>query len=336
MYHNNDEHIDDAIMKFSDFDEIDQQNIKSISNHIFSKLKNIPVEEIENRITKIRAYRQQLQKLTKLPFVKQRSDEWFEQRKNRLTASDLHDAIKGGATSLSLAKRKASVVTDNINYGAIPALKWGVMFEPMACRCYSQKYDNIKIHEFGLICDPNNEHFGASPDGINDLGIMIEIKCPYTRKIIDNEIPVKYQAQIQGQLAVCQLEECDYIECEFTTYEDEDEYYSNVKDTTINHGVIIEYKIDNEYQYIYSEANLKAVDAIEHATIAAKMKCDKFRIIYWKLIKMNVQRVKFNNETWSYMNIKIHDFWKLVEECRHLPPGLPKESRKRILFIDDE
>jgi hypothetical protein len=32
---------------------------------------------------------------------------------------------------------------------------------------------------------PNNEHkfFGASPDGINELGIMVEIKCPFKRKL---------------------------------------------------------------------------------------------------------------------------------------------------------
>ena len=39
-------------------------------------------------------------------------------------------------------KKKANIVVDNINYNAIPALKWGTMFEPMATRCYSKKMNN--------------------------------------------------------------------------------------------------------------------------------------------------------------------------------------------------
>ena len=92
------------------------------------------------------------------------------------------------------------------------------MFEDMAIRCYKQINNNIPVHIFGIIQNKNIEHFGASPDGITDLGIMVEIKCPFSRQIKKDFIPEKYYYQMQGQLAVCNLTECDYVECEFKIF----------------------------------------------------------------------------------------------------------------------
>jgi len=44
-----------------------------------------------------------LKELLTRPLIKQRTPEWFKLRENRLTASDLHDAIKN---PLSLSKKK--------------------------------------------------------------------------------------------------------------------------------------------------------------------------------------------------------------------------------------
>jgi hypothetical protein len=107
------------------------------------------------------------------------------------------------------------------------------------------------------------ENFGASPDGINELGIMIEIKCPYSRQIIDNYVPPKYNLQIQGQLSVCNLNECHYIECNFKSYDTIEEYNKYNLDDKINHGIIIEYKNKklNEFYYIYSDPDLTKKEA---------------------------------------------------------------------------
>ncbi len=296
---------------------------------------------ITKRLEQIKAYRKTLQELRGLPFVKQRSQEWLDLRKDRLTASDLYDAIKGGAASLSLARKKAGVITDTINYNGIPALKWGTMFEPMASRCYSQMHDNIEIYDFGLICDKHNKHFGASPDGITELGIMIEIKCPISRQIIYGVIPPKYEMQMQGQLAVCGLEECDYIECEFKTFEDESEYLQNVgADSTINHGVIAEFLSENkEYYYLYSDANLTPVDAI--ANIEEQMSCleslkiqQHFKKTYWYLKQINIQKVYFNAEKWLEIAPKIDTFWEQVEQCKLMP--VPPPVVRKLRFIEDD
>jgi len=320
------------------------ENLQTIAKKMQKELTSHNYYTILERLKQIKGYRHVLQQLRALPFVKQRSQEWFDLRKDRLTASDLYDAIKGGAVSLSLAKKKAGIVTDTTNYNGIPALKWGTMFEPMASRCYSQLYNDIQIYDFGLVCDKNNEHFGASPDGITELGVMIEIKCPISRKIIDDVIPIKYQMQIQGQLAVCSLEECDYVECDFKTFEDDEEYLQTIgPNSTINHGVIAEFMNDNrEYYYLYSDATLTPREALlnienQMASLEPLKIQQHFKKTYWYLNKINVQKVHFNKEKWQEVVPKIYTFWEQVEQCKLMPKEPAKQSvARKLKFIDED
>jgi putative phage-type endonuclease len=338
--------IDSYIIKYfnNNFEILDKsKKFDNYANELINNINidNINTDDIISRLKTIKRYRKTLKELKKLPYIKQRTIEWLEARKNLITASDLYDAIKGGATSLSLAKKKANVIIDNTNYNAISALKWGTMFESMAERCYSKKYNNININEFGLLCDKYNEHLGASPDGISDIGIMIEIKCPYSRKIVDGFIPPKYKMQIQGQLAVCKLEECDYIECEFKTYYTELEFIENIKENSDDiFGIIAEYNISEdgkktEYEYLYSDDS----DVYQYVYDSIKAKIatrpnESVKLIYWKLINMNIQRVNFNKKEWDETLPKIDEFWNKVEECK----GMPVENKisKKIAFIEDD
>lgn len=249
-----------------------------------------------------------LNELIKRPLIKQRSPEWFKLREDRLTASDLYDAIKN---PISLAKKKIKGIS--FNSSGVPALKWGTMYESMAIRIYSSIV-NKKIFEFGLIINDNIQHFGASPDGITEDGIMIEIKCPIKRKIIDGNIPEKYYYQIQGQLAVCNLKECDYIECEFIEFNSENEYISDTKYLDTNnesykHGIIAEIKIKNEYEYIYSSNNQSNYLNIEEMN---NYKNKNYKLIYWKLKQINIQKVLFDQDKWNnQINSEIAKFHEI-------------------------
>ena len=324
---------------------IDQEYLKIIKDRkincedidIYNDIEmdlNIDIDIINKRVEDITKYRRVLKKLVNRPIMKQRTVEWFEARKNRLTASDLADAIKDTKVSDTIAKKKANIIKDNINYNAIKALKWGTMFEPMATRIYSQINNNIHIFDFGLICDEKNEHFGASPDGINELGIMVEIKCPYSRKIINDYIPDKYKLQIQGQLAVCNLKECDYVECKFVDLE-ESMYIEEFRDISINHGIIAEYITKTgEYYYIYSDSNLKSDEAIDniYSKIERFNSDNKYEFIklnYWKLEEINTQRVHFDDNEWININDKINIFWEKVENYK-------KQPIEKFKFLEDE
>jgi putative phage-type endonuclease len=263
-----------------------------------------------------------LNNLKERPLIKQRTDEWFKLRENRLTASDLYDAVN---SPISLIKRKLKNVSFNSH--AIPALKWGCMFEQVACNIYSH-INSTNVNEFGLLINDNINNFGASPDGITDEGIMIEIKCPYSREIKDKVIPEKYYYQMQGQMAVCELDICDYIECKFKTFNNIDDYIENIKDLENNengendykHGIIAELK---DHSYIYTTPNQNYNNNIDEMK-----KINDVKYVYWYLEIINVQRVNFDKDKWNNkIAKKIAEYWKLYESERIKKPV--------NLFIED-
>jgi putative phage-type endonuclease len=332
--------------------ELDLEIFKSIKsknqiNYNSPTCQKYDKETIDKRRNVLISYKNQLARLKKLPLIKQRTIEWLEARKSRLTASDLEDALK--QNNLTLAKKKAGITKDVTNYTTIPPLKWGTMFEDMACRVYSESLNNIHVSEFGLVIDEKHEHFGASPDGINDMGIMIEIKCPFSRTIKDGYVPSKYYMQIQGQLAVCSLNECDYVECKFIDYESIykylDDLESNYNNMKTKHGIIAEYRNLNsgEYFYIYSDSHLSASDTIDNINKKVldydkeneKNKENQFiKLTPWRLENMNIQRVYFDEKSWKDTLPKITAFWDKVEECKKLPIEEVK-TKSKIKFIPD-
>lgn len=294
--------------------------------------------EVRRRLAEIMQNRATLSKLREMPLVAQRSDEWYELRRNRLTASDAAQAMDRGkfGTRQQLLEKKAFPEAFPFNCDN-PALTWGVMFEPIAARSYSQRNGNINIHEFGLIPHPTLDCFGASPDGITELGIMVEFKCPFRRKI-DGTIPEQYELQMQGQLAVCGLTECDYVECDLQKLWNIEEYLEMLApDATVDHGIILDYG-GNTYKY--SPENLTPSKAVEWMRNEVPGKP-----VFWRLRNIHIKRVRFDEATWNAMVPHIQGFWKDVMDLRSkgpIKPIKPAEdgpvfSKKvKYDFIEDE
>jgi hypothetical protein len=94
---------------------------------------------------------------------------------------------------------------------------------------------NVTVQEYGCIEDSCG-FLGASPDRIVDeykldeihktnlVGRMLEIKCTDTRKInmtshdIREIIPIYYYPQPQIQMQCCNLDECDFFQCNIKEY----------------------------------------------------------------------------------------------------------------------
>ena len=170
--------------------------------------------------------------LEKIPQPEQRSEEWYIFRNNRLTASDFYSVMDGGSISRrnDLIMKKCG---EEMPFLTNAAILHGIKFEDMAVKIY-EKQNNVKVNEFGCLPHSTIPFFGASPDGIvsyesenkNYIGRMLEIKCPKSRKIT-GIIPDGYFAQIQGQLEVCDLEYCDYLECDFQMYKSKEEFFED-------------------------------------------------------------------------------------------------------------
>jgi putative phage-type endonuclease len=226
--------------------------------------------------------KQQLNRLLEIPKLEQKSKEWYDARQCIVTASDFAQALgKGKFGSQKQFYKKKVEPDESSNGGGVvnPFFKWGNMFESVAISIYSRLHHDTVVHEFGLILHPRKKFFGASPDGITDEGIMVEIKCPKKRKI-DGEVPLQYYYQIQGQLDVCDLDVCDYFECEFEQIEDRDDFFSFCTDFEF-WGAIDEL---DDGKIRYSKLNAD-VDELKSWKIEGKP-------LYWVLKKFNINRVE--------------------------------------------
>jgi putative phage-type endonuclease len=225
--------------------------------------RSVPPGFVTERREKIKGYRARLADLQRLPVVEQRTPEWYDMRQGMMTASDLAQALGKGkfATQKDFFVKKAGYETQTFDY-SIPPLKWGTMYEPVATAFY-EHLARKKVHEFGLLKHPALDWFGCSPDGITEDGVMLEIKCPYRRKIT-GEVPQQYYYQVQGQLEVCGLEECDFLECTLQEHASEDAFLSDA--VSIAKGVVLEAPGGpTGFTYAYSPWGLSGEEALAWA-----------------------------------------------------------------------
>jgi hypothetical protein len=107
-------------------------------------------------------------------------------------------------------------------YMSTPATRWGTMYEEEAIRLYTLLTGD-PVHEFGLITHSRLPWLGASPDGVTPKGVMLEIKCPKSRKVTGVP-PFHYFVQCQIQLECCNLDMCHFLECEMEEFDTEEEW----------------------------------------------------------------------------------------------------------------
>jgi putative phage-type endonuclease len=248
-----------------------------------------------------------------------------------ITASDFAQALGYGkfGHQNDIIKKKVKPVDESSSSISNPFFKWGNMFEPMACKIYSLLHSDVKVHEFGLIKHETRNYFGASPDGITDYGIMLEIKCPYKRKIVaGGEVPKQYYYQIQGQLDVCGLTDCDYFECQFNLFKNREELESCEQDAF--KGILIE---ETPGKYIYSDVVFSANETTTLLKWLEKyLECTEeyIDIKFWYLSHYNLQRVNLDKEFVVENLDKLELFWNKIVEYRNKPEKYKLEIEKVI------
>lgn len=297
--------------------------ITSIVNAVFSNSKHIDADYVSQRMNKIRAYQDQLMHLMAIPKIEQRSEEWHNVRKSIVTASEFAQALGKAkfGTQKQWFQKKSGYEVDKFDASS-PPLKWGTMYEPAAGDIYCKRM-GAEMHEFGLIKHPTIKHFGASPDGITDFGIMVEIKCPYQRKIT-GEVPQQYYFQMQGQLDTCGLDECDYTEFEFIEYHDLEDWLKVTQ--PVEKGVIIETNSNdpfNPYSYQYSTIWNGSDDVEElRKTASTWIKTNSPKdgsstvLHFWTIGVFNIVRVYRNQAFLEEKMLNLEDIWKKLENYR--------------------
>lgn len=272
--------------------------------------------------------------LQKKPQPPQRSPEWYTARNTRITASE-------AACCLNLSEEVCKVYVNDFNiqnfkykpdhclshydnkidyiinkcrtfYGenlfkdSIYTLH-GKKYEEIATRLYRRKY-NTYVFEFGLLPHSRLSWLAASPDGITPNGVMLEIKCPYSRKIEEGVPPIWYWAQMQVQLEVADLDECDFLECEIKELQNETEFINQTIEGKQDKGILLN-KIDepdnSETKYVYPPDNLESCeDYINWSNeMISKFKIEDINVIpiYYFINKWFVVNVKRRKEWFSYV-----------------------------------
>ena len=326
---------------------------------------------------------EQLNILRNKPQPTQRTKEWYEFRHNLITASNAYKAFESDCVKNQLIYEKCqplnqSLYIDNdvsedefkenkavVMVNTNTTLHWGQKYEPLSVQIYEHMYET-KIEDFGCIQHEQYLFLGASPDGINvdknsqRYGRMLEIKNIVNREI--DGIPKKeYWIQMQLQMEVCNLDECDFLETKFIEYPDYSAYifdtsnesyedeegleFQNVclsKDNNFKGSIIYFHTKEGKPFYMYRPLDLIHPHDIEqwHEKIVdyyqynPEFKYTYMKTIYWKLEKLSCVLVCRNRQWFNDNKISLGEIWKIVEKERvsgyeHRSPNR-KQKRETI------
>lgn len=266
--------------------------------------------------------------------VEQRSDKWYEEVQHMITASEFSKLFDSERSRGQMVLSKASYVDKKSFPTAtitetISALSWGIRFEP-AVRMYLEELWECKIYESGRLKHKTNNRLGASPDGIittcvdkKRYGRLVEIKCPYSR-VIGKKIPFEYWCQMQIQMEVSNLNECEYVEVEIIS--------KNPKkmDVEFSDKDIIKYiylfQKDGDYKYAYTQDEKKEfilkeyefVETIEYS----------IREVYNVLVK--------RDSNWYESTKPLQEqFWLDVNSKTFILPESKRKRSKECLIVDE-
>ena len=280
---------------------------------IFNYHKDLPkVTELKQKYLQ-----EQVKTLKNIFQPEQKSKEWYEMRNNMLTASDWGTILGENHYSNSNEVLKKKCGDDN--FITNPAMQWGNKYESVAVLVYEYR-NNVTVLEFGCLQHPSIPFLGASPDGITSDGIMLEIKCPSSRKITGTP-PSYYWCQVQGQLEVCELDRCDFLECKFVEYGDENQYFENNCDN--EKGVIAEFyrKSSKTFLYEYSSVYLMGNELELWKNNMINKYNDSDEIIfssfsYWYLEEVSCVPIYRNQEWFNNAKVELELFWNKVLKYR--------------------
>ena len=261
--------------------------------------------------------------------VEQRSDQWYDDMKHMITASEFSKLFDSDRTRglMVLSKtvdteRRATILAKPTEY--INAMDWGVRFEPVV-RIYLETEWNCKIYESGRLKHVTNTRLGASPDGIiiecsdsdsDKYGRLVEIKCPYSREV-GKKVPFDYWCQMQIQMEVTNLNECEYVEVEIVS--------KSPKNPVIifNESDVVKtmYLLQKDESFVYSYSDEARDNLLKNDYLLVEDIQYTFKKVYNVLIKRDVE--------WYEYTKKFQDaFWDDVEKAKN-GNFILRETRKK-------
>jgi len=271
-----------------------------------------------------------LEALLSIPQPVQRTPEWYQFRNEHLTASNAWKVLGTNATRNQLIFEKCSPVVERKNGLSETPMSWGQKYEPITVELY-EDYNQTTVSEFGCIPHPTYSFLAASPDGIvtgpNNYGRMIEVKNVVSRDITG--VPKKdYYIQMQLQMEVCDLAECDFVETKFVEYDTEHEYFA---DETSEKGIMIVF-VENEgfvYDYMPVRTPKDQVETWLNEHMEGTPERVWFKNVYWKLHTYSCVLVRRRPKWFQAVVGEMEKLWQTILEERVSGQYVLRAAKKR-------
>jgi putative phage-type endonuclease len=266
--------------------------------------------------------------------IEQRTEEWYSETKNLITASEIATLWKGPRTRAAMVLTKVPNPSAPVIHkqGALRRehtgpMDWGVRYEPVVKQILEETL-GAKIHELGRIRHRSVARVAASPDGLfiestkqpELIGTLVEIKCPPSR-IINDKIPFDYWCQMQLQMEVCGCPSCEFVEVKFKELADEDTISSE------HYGwITLEGNTETmELRYLYS-----GLGAATHVSVSEGdwVLVEAYR---WEAVKVRRVTVPKDDAWFPGIQGDLETFWKDVAAARvgewKMPEGKARVSK---------
>lgn len=263
--------------------------------------------------------RQKIAYLQQVPQPEQRTTEWYEFRYNHLTASNIWKVFISDSTRNQLIYEKCQPLNAEKYSGNVSLespMHWGQKYEPLSVMLYEQIYD-APVSDFGCIPHKTIAFLAASPDGIvtaeNSLryGRMLEVKNIVNREIT-GEPKMEYWVQMQLQMEVCELNECDFLETRFQEYADEAAFGADTE-TPYKGMLMLFMTASGKPIYEYAPLGLHNFDAWQETMMEKNTTLMWMKNIYWKLDQLSCVLVLRNKLWFTAVVPQLKEIWSTIE-----------------------
>ena len=298
----------------------------------------------------VKSMEKKLTYLKNIPQPEQCTPEWYIFRHNFLTASSIWKVFGTERLRDQLIFDKCSPINvDKYNHvNTDSPMHWGHRYEPLSLLWYENQY-NTKVSDYGCIPHKDFKYLAASPDGINTdpssprYGRMVEVKNIVNREITG--IPkVEYWIQMQLQMEVCMLNECDFLETRFVEYEDKEQFTDDGEFHCTKDGKpkgIIMYFLENGkplYEYAPLNLNENDFEKWETNTMEKHNNISWIKNIYWRLDQVSCILVLRNKIWFNHVNPQFKEIWNIIEhdKVNGYEHRAPKRKEKNKILFNNE
>jgi putative phage-type endonuclease len=270
----------------------------------------------------VKQMRKKIAYLQSVPQPEQRTSEWYEFRYKHLTASNIWKVFISDSTRNQLIYEKCQPLNAEKYSGNVSLespMHWGQKYEPLSVMLYEQIY-NAPVSDFGCIPHKTIDFLAASPDGIVTAetslryGRMLEVKNIVNREITGNP-KMEYWVQMQLQMEVCELNECDFLETRFQEYTDHIAFVADLE--TPYKGMLMLFMTAGNkpiYEYAPLGLTLAELETWQETTMEKNPTLMWLKNIYWKLDQLSCVLVLRNKAWFAAAVPQLKEIWATIEQ----------------------